>query len=300
MKSKLEYIVESICNQNPMHGKKIVANTSAFDTMYLERANQFLTKYESLLAENNQTLDDAVTFYLEMIADFSYETIQFIKTGEYSSCSFAEVTERVYNNPEIMEYYMHGLLLSQFLWAHHYEMLMYFNQVVSANKAEVKSYLEIGGGHGLYLSEAIQLIGNSSTFDVVDISASSLEMAKKMVNNETVSYTLCDIFDYSPEKKFDFITMGEVLEHVEEPVNLLKKLATLVTNKGKVFITTPTNAPAIDHICLFRNADEIRAIIDEAGFKIEEEKCVFAENLPPKLLEKYKISMLYAGLLSKK
>ena len=300
MNSKLEYIVESISNQNPLHGKKITANTNAFDDEYLQRANRFLDKYTALLEENNQTLDDAIASYLQMIADFNYEIIQFLKTDSYSSSSFAEVKQRVYDNPEVMEYYMHGLVLSQFLWAHHYEMLLYFMKVIEDNKKGIKSYLEVGGGHGLYISEAIQIIGDKPDYNLVDISASSLEMARKMIGSKLVNYTLTDVFDYSPEKKFDFITMGEVLEHVEDPVKLLQKLHSLVADSGKVFITTPTNAPAIDHIFLFRNADDIRAVIDAAGFKIEEEKCVYAEKLPPKLLEKYKISMLYAGLLSKK
>ena len=300
MDSKLEYIVESICKQNPLHGKKITANTKAFDDEYLQRANRFLDKYSALLKENNQTLDDAIASYLQMIADFNYEIIQFLKTDSYSSSSFAEVKQRVYDNPEIMEYYMHGLVLSQFLWAHHYEMLLYFRKVIEDSKKGIKSYLEVGGGHGLYISEAIQIIGDEAEYNLVDISASSLEMARKMIGSKLVNYTLTDVFDYSPEKKFDFITMGEVLEHVEDPVKLLQKLHSLVNDSGKVFITTPTNAPAIDHIFLFRNADDIRTVIDAAGFKIEEEKCVYAEKLPPKLLEKYKISMLYAGLLSKK
>jgi trans-aconitate methyltransferase len=90
-----------------------------------------------------------------------------------------------------------------------------------------------------------------------------------------------------------------VLEHVEDPVRLLEKLYELLDENGKVIITTPTNAPAIDHIYLFKNAEDIREVIRKAGFKILEEKCIYSENLPPEMAEKMKISMMYVGVLAK-
>ncbi len=295
----LAYIVNEIRSKNQLHGKKISKNFKKFDDDYTQRANVFLVKYLSLLQNEGKTIDYAIDCYLQMIADVNYEGVQFIQTGEYTSKSFEEVNNRVYNNPEVMEYYMHGLLMSQFLWTHHYDILLYFNKVISRNNNGIFRYLEVGGGHGLYISEAIKIIGQKSKFDLVDISSSSLEIAKKMIGNEQVNYYLTDIFKYFPEKKYDFITMGEVLEHVEDPVSLLKKLKSLLSDNGKLFITTPTNAPAIDHIFLFKNADEIRKIIAEAEFIVEEEKCIYSEDLPPEIAEKYKISMMYAGLLIK-
>ncbi len=300
MESKLEYIVARISSQNPLHSKKIKKNIKKFDDEYFSRANAFLNKYVVLLEENDQTFDYAIDCYLQMIADVYFESVQFMKTGKYTSTSFEEVNQRVYNDPKVMEYYMHGLVLSQFLWSHHYDILLYFNKTISNNSGQIKNYLEIGGGHGLYISEAIDIIGDQANYDLVDISPSSLEISKKMIGNKKVNYNLTDVFEYFPEKKYDFITMGEVLEHVENPVKLLQKLHELLDDNGKAFITTPTNAPAIDHIYLFKNAEEIRAVIDAAGFKIDKEECIYSEKLPEELLEKYKISMMYIGVLSKK
>ena len=300
MESKLEYIVKSISRQNAIHSKKIKKNMKKFDEDYFSRANTFLDKYSVLLEEEDKNLDYAVDCYLQMIADMYFESVQFMQTGKYSSTSFEEVNQRVYNNSNIMEYYMHGLVLSQFLWTHHYDILLYFNKIISKNAKSIKSYLEIGGGHGLYISEAIEIIGNQTNYDLADISPSSLELSKKMISNNKVNYHLTDIFEYFPEKKYDFITMGEVLEHVEDPIKLLQKLHALLDDNGKAFITTPTNAPTIDHIYLFKNVEDIRKVIEAAGFKIDEEKCVYSEDLPKELLEKYKISMMYIGVLSKK
>jgi|GEM_PF-290544 2-polyprenyl-3-methyl-5-hydroxy-6-metoxy-1,4-benzoquinol methylase len=299
MQQSLQYIVDKISAKDPLHSKKVKKNLKKLDQEYTDRANIFLGRYIEMLEQDGKTLDFAIDSYLKMIADVNHESLHFLETGEYTSKSFDEVNSRVYNNPEVMAYYMHALLLSQFLWKQHYDILIYFNKVVKDNSDQILNYMEVGGGHGLYISEAINIKGNNANYDVVDISSTSLDIAKKLIKNDSVNFILSDIYDYRPEKKYDFITMGEVMEHVEDPVSLLKQLKRLLKEKGKLFITTPTNAPAIDHIYLFRNADEIREVIKDAGFSIESEISIYTEDLPEELLEKYKISLMYGALLTK-
>ena len=299
MQTILEYIVESIGSRNKLHGKKILKNLKKFDEEYFTRADIFFLKYVALLQRENKTIDYAIDCYLQMVADINYESVQFIQTGEYSSKTFDEVNKRVYNNPAVMKYYVHGILMSQFLWAHHYNILLFFNKIIKENSPKISHYLEVGGGHGLYASEAIKIIGNKAKYDLVDISQSSIDIAKMMIANDNVSYTLSDIFNYEPALKYDFITMGEVLEHVENPIKLLKKLFALLSDEGKLFITAPTNAPTIDHIYLFNNADDIREVIASSGFEIEKEFCNYAEDVSDDIAEKYKVTMMYAGVLIK-
>ena len=300
MKKNLTYIIEQIQIKNLLHSKRILKNLKTFDQEYFDRADAFLLKYEVLLKNDNKSFDYAINCYLQMLADVNFESVQFLKTGEYTSKSFAEVNERVYNNPDVMEYYMHGLLMSQFLWKQHYDILLWFNLMIGMNSRNIKNYLEVGGGHGLYISEALKLIGEQANYDLVDISKSSLTIAEKMISNDVVSLILTDVFKYFPLNKYDFITMGEVLEHVEEPIKLLQKLHTLLSDNGKLIITTPTNAPAIDHIYLFKGAEDIRCVISEAGFDIEEELCVYSEDVSQEIAERFKISMMYAAVLVKK
>tara|TARA_B110000211_G_C14089263_1_gene558122 strand:+ start:3318 stop:4220 length:903 start_codon:yes stop_codon:yes gene_type:complete len=300
MKNNLTYIIEQIQIKNLLHSKRILKNLKTFDQEYFDRADAFLLKYEVLLKNDNKSFDYAINCYLQMLADVNFESVQFLKTGEYTSKSFAEVNERVYNNPDVMEYYMHGLLMSQFLWKQHYDILLWFNLMIGMNSRNIKNYLEVGGGHGLYISEALKLIGEQANYDLVDISKSSLTIAEKMISNDVVSLILTDVFKYFPLNKYDFITMGEVLEHVEEPIKLLQKLHTLLSDNGKLIITTPTNAPAIDHIYLFKGAEDIRYVISEAGFDIEEELCVYSEDVSQEIAERFKISMMYAAVLVKK
>lgn len=297
--SKINYIIDYISEKNPIHTRKLKKNLTRLGETYSRRADQFLSKYELLLTREGKNLDYAIECYLKMLADITAETIRFQQTGEYTSKSFEEVNQRVYGRAEVMEYYMHALLLSQFLWKHHYEMFCFFTEELSKRRETARNYLEIGSGHGLYVAEAIQILATDAKFAVVDISSTSLDITRRLIDNKRVDFILSDIFRYRPEAKFDFITMGEVLEHLENPGQLLHCVSNLLTDDGTLFITTPANAPTIDHIYLFRNEDEIRKLITDSNFTVTKELCRYAEDVDKETAERFKITLLYGAFLKK-
>ncbi|HRH58749.1 MAG TPA: class I SAM-dependent methyltransferase, partial [Chitinophagales bacterium] len=151
----------------------------------------------------------------------------------------------------------------------------------------------------LYLEEALKYLNPATDFTVVDISQTSIDLTKSFIEDERVNYNLIDIFDFAPAQKYDFITMGEVLEHVEDPLSLLNRLNELLDDDGTIFITTPTNAPSIDHIYLFNNVQEIRDLINSTGFTIKSENCFISEEVSLEKAEKRKITVLYGAFLTK-
>jgi len=300
----MEQLINGIYNKieilSPVHAKKVKKALDGFDDRYYQLANAFLEKYRSFLEREGKTMDYAIDCYLSMIADMNIETVEFARTGKYSSSTFSEVNERVYANPGIMEYYMHGLLMSQFLWKHHYQIFDYYTKALPAYAGSVSSYLEIGAGHGLYLAQALDILGKDTEFTVVDISQSSIDLAKKFTDDERVAFHVKDIFDFPDDVRYDFICMGEVLEHVEEPVKLLAKLHKMLADDGTLFITTPTNAPAIDHIYLFNNIEEIQDMLRKADFEIVSDVFFSSEDVSPERAAKFKIALLYGAFLKKK
>ena len=74
--------------------------------------------------------------------------------------------------------------------------------------------------------------------------------------------------------------MGEVLEHVENPLGMLEKINVLLKPTGKAFVTTVINAPAVDHIFLFENAEVVLDMVREAGFSIVDYICVTEGDIP--------------------
>jgi 2-polyprenyl-3-methyl-5-hydroxy-6-metoxy-1,4-benzoquinol methylase len=295
----LEEVISKIEILEPRHGKKLRKNIKTLDLNYFTMVNSFIPKYKEFLKDVNKTLDFGIESYLRMSSDVMYEQIRFTETGKYSNSSFEEVNKIVYSNPEVMEYYMHGLLLSQILWTHHYKMFSFFTKYLPDYKNKIKNYLEVGGGHGLFISEAIKILNQNTGFDLVDISSGSINIAKKFIQNDKVNYILSDILKYKTDKKYDFITMGEVLEHVEEPLKLLNRLIELLDNKGHIYITVPANGPTIDHIYLFRNADEIRELLKNAGLKVVKEVSIYAEDVSQELAEELKITLMYGAFLEK-
>lgn len=294
-------ILTKIESRKPMHAKKLRKNLLHISKDQAQRANAFYERYLSFLNSLDKDLDYGIECYLKMNADMIYEHVRFVQTGHYAFSSFEEAHAQVYNNPDIMEYYMHGLLLSQFLWRHHHEMFAFFIRCMSKykNHNNIKNYLEVGGGHGLFISEAMQLLGSHTEFDLVDISQRSLDVAQALIANNKVNYVLSDIFKFQNSKEYDFITMGEVLEHVENPKELLVKLWGHLKSNGYLFLTVPANGPAIDHIYLFRNAQEIRDMIFSAQFEIVDEVSIYAEDVSPEKAEALKVTLMYGALLKK-
>lgn len=299
MNRYIDSIYDRISALNPLHGKKLKKNIAFFDEHYDKLAEAFFDKYTGILQSQNKTLDYSIDCYLKMIADVNAETIEFMRSGKYSSSTFDEVNARVYARPEIMEYYMHGLIMSQFLWKHHYQMVDFFISTLPGHRNAIKSYLEIGVGHGYYLSKALEILDAQTSFTVVDISETSIALAKNFANDERINYNLQNIYEYDNSQRFDFITLGEVLEHVEEPLQLLLKINDLLSEHGILFFTTPTNAPAIDHIYLFNTVNEIRDMVKAAGFKIESEVALLSEDASPERAEKLKIAVLYGAFVRK-
>lgn len=297
MPDLLDNVLAVIRERNPMHAKKLDQTLGSQPDTYRRFANDFLQRYVDFATAQGKDLAFGIDSYLRMCADVLIETVRFIESGTYSSTSFAEVHDRVYANPEVMEYYMHGLLLSQVLWLHHYRLFTYFSESLRSYAGDIKAYLEIGGGHGLFIREAVRQLGDKATIDVVDISPSSIAMAKAFVGDARVNYTLADIHDYNPQKSYDFITMGEVLEHVEDPVRLLTKLRDLLAPSGRAFISTPANAPAIDHIYLFTSVDDIRSVIARAGFSVVDELYMYAEDVDEATARDQKVAIMYGAFI---
>ncbi len=297
MKLILEQIVEKIEGTNPRHGKKVRANIEQLAPFFKERSETYFKKLQSVLNEKNKDIDYGIECYLKMTNDMLFEQLKFRKTGKYSNDSFSDVFQKVYNNRDVMEYHMIGLMISQFLWKQHFEVLEFFINNLKGQQGITKRYLEVGGGHGLYVSEALKIL-DFCDFDLLDISPSSIEIAKRFIDNNIVNYISSNIFAYIPSKKYDFITLGEVLEHVEAPSELLAKIHTLLNPGGVLFISAPINSPAIDHIYLFEHEEQIRELVLE-NYSIKREKLVLSENIDIEKARKYKVPIMYAAFLKK-
>ena len=265
---KLSKVIEYYSTTNPVHFYSLANQLPLEDLTYVKKVEEHLLSFNQLMIEIGKDFNYGLNCYSRKICDIIEEQIQFTHNGMYSHSSFDEVNKNVYNNPEVMEYHTIGLLLMQILRVNNYKKLNDFISIIAKRKKTIKKYLEIAGGHGLYTMEVCKILQHNAVIDFIDISEVSIQIAKSFLKGWNVRFHHQNIFNYEPGIKYDFITLGEILEHLEDPRELLLKTKSMLTDAGLCFITIPINMPAIDHIYLFKDKNEIRTMICNAGLKI--------------------------------
>ncbi len=217
------------------------------------------------------TLDYLAESYLTILGDTLDEQLYFRDEGHYRHSTFAEVAESVYHDRDYMDRYMYGLAITNFLWPNHVEMARFLRDTLPRDRTG--RYLEVGPGHGFLLLSAIE-VGSFDDFLGVDLSAASVEQTRTIINHfhpeapvRVELQNFLEAHDLTPGS-FDAIVMGEVLEHVEQPEVFLRRIAELAKDDAYIFITTCINAPAVDHIYLWRTTDELEDMITGSGLSI--------------------------------
>ena len=296
--SLLQVAIDYISARDPKLGLTLRSAKEGSGPEYQARAEAFFGRYKSYVESLRLTFESGVESFIHLQYSTEEQWKTFFKTGRYACASFEEVNRSVYSTPEVMHRHMHGLVFAQFFWPDQYKRFEFFCDYLPRYTPMINQYLEIGGGHALYLTEATRELSAASV-DVVDISPTSIELAKGIANNPRVAYHLSDICVFSETQKYDFITMGEVLEHIEQPREILSKIHRLLAPGGCAYITTCANAPMIDHIYLFKNAREIREMLVECGFAIERETKQFKIDVSERVGERGKVPLMYAAFVSK-
>jgi 2-polyprenyl-3-methyl-5-hydroxy-6-metoxy-1,4-benzoquinol methylase len=264
----LDALIRSIGAKRPRHIKFM--NRAIVDLQPKEVADA--DQYIAHLLERD-TIEILSDSYLTILDDTVQAQIDFLRTKNYKFSKFSDVAGSVYFNPEYMKRYMIGLALTEFIWPNHILIRRFFEETFPADKKG--SYLEVGPGHGFFLVHAMKA-GALDSYTAVDISAASIALTDEIVRRlvpqarHKLELIECDFLaDASLKGPFDMLVMGEVLEHVEQPLVFLKRLADLAADGARLFVTTCINAPAIDHIYLFRNERDIEALVEQAALTIE-------------------------------
>ncbi len=299
----LNDILKEINKKDKLHFKRINSNIinvkKNFPLEFEELLDLVFNYYNFVHLSPNQISND----YLKMINDYRIDGLYFYKHGKYRCENQQMAYKNVYSNSEIMSYYMNALLISQILWKHHFNIYMYFQSQLKVlfNNSEKLKVLDVGPGHGFFSYLVKKNFTQYEKMDLVDISETSLLMTKKIIgyDEDKIKYFNKDIFLFDETNKYDFIVLGEILEHLDNPKEILLKLANLLNKDGMFWITTPTNSPAIDHVYLFNNKEEVLELVKSAGLEIVDSKSFIAEDVDEETANKKRITNL-VGLFCKK
>jgi len=292
-------ILQLILAKSPMQRKKIENFIQGQDGEYWSLAEKISTVINHSFLATDQEKNEMVQAYQKMCMDLLREQIRFRKTAIFHVGTSQEAYETVYSQEEVMRYYLMGLLLSYLFWPNHYKMVRFFQENTKA--ISMKRHLEIGAGHGLFTAEIRQLFPQVET-TVVDISNTSIKLSSEMlkgfgIHQGEINFVQHDFLTVNlADEKFDFIVMGEVLEHVSEPLVFLHRARDLLSPSGTIYLSTCANAPAIDHIYHFKTVEEIRDVIKHSGLSIRQEIVLPAEEVPQERWLSELVAINYAAI----
>ena len=296
-------LVDKIINKSSSQKIKILKFINSADSIYYKRAEAFSKEFIRYLKNEKINIDFAIKAYLKLCTDIMMSQKYFIKFKKYPVEDEKKAYKEVYDNKKEMKSYMIGIGMSQFLWPTHYAMYSFFIDKILNKKSNISRYLEIGPGHGLFLLQALRNLKQDTKFEIVDISNTSIKITKSIIDflvkkEKKINYTTQNIFDFESSNKFDFITIGEVLEHVTKPQEILKKIKKLMNKNGSVYLSTCVDCPSIDHVYHFKSIGDIEKMIKKSGFKILDRRILPVEDKPMKEIIKKKITINYCAHLS--
>ncbi|HLG87701.1 MAG TPA: class I SAM-dependent methyltransferase [Alphaproteobacteria bacterium] len=201
------------------------------------------------------------------------EELHFRRHQRYRLQTFAEADREVYSNPAYMSRYVNGILISQLFWRNHAQALDLFRTAFLPRLPDRFNHLEVGPGHGLFLSYAA-LDSRCKAATGWDVSSSSVHATRHALEifgiRRPIDLTVQNVLEAPAQREqFDSAIISEVLEHLEQPRKALETLFASLRPGGMIFINVPINSPAPDHIYLWTTPEAVAQLIHEAGFDIE-------------------------------
>lgn len=162
--------------------------------------------------------------------------------------------------------------------------------------------LEMGFGDDAWTAKLIKKFGSSS---IVDASEVVLKKANHKYRSKVKTYT--SLFeDFKPELKYDTVIASYVLEHVEDPIEIMYKSSQWIKSNGHVLVVVPhadsfhrrlavamglqkkteelgATDKKIGHRRVFTMA-HMEKDIKAAGLKIHQKKGLFVKFLPQNMM----------------
>lgn len=139
----------------------------------------------------------------------------------------------------------------------------------------VSNLLDIGCGNGYFLDEARKIGWDTKGIDYSD------NTVNYAVNTLKLNVIKADLFKYTNKKKFNLITLNQVIEHLVDATKLISKCYSLLDNNGYIYIATPNMDSALSvifkenynylippiHLTYF-NIKSIKKLLEMNGFRI--------------------------------
>ncbi|MDL2314382.1 class I SAM-dependent methyltransferase [Desulfovibrio sp. OttesenSCG-928-C14] len=115
-------------------------------------------------------------------------------------------------------------------------MLNWYADRIIAFSGKKQRVLELGIGHAFTCLKFYEFFND---YTVVDASSDVIQKCRQDHPELADSIRQAFFEDFEPEKTFDIIILGFVLEHVEDPGAVIRKYKSFLSPGGKYYITVP-------------------------------------------------------------
>lgn len=278
----LDRVNAAVLNQWPAHRSFIEKHLACCDATRLEFLDVLSQRMLALIGDE---LERFAADYKWMCGFFLKYEIQYRRNKGVEHTSFDAILERFYKNDIDMGRYMRGLMVSQVLWRQHAGAAAFFAQRFLPMLKADYDYLEIGPGHGLWLSFAASdpKCKSLTGWDVAQASLGLTRHALSLLGiTRPVSLELGDICTLPKgQPRFDAAVISQVLELVSEPGKAVQQLADSLRPGGLLFVNCPTQLVAPDHIRLWADYHEVDALMTAAGLKVVDRDLVAPDATLP-------------------
>jgi 2-polyprenyl-3-methyl-5-hydroxy-6-metoxy-1,4-benzoquinol methylase len=246
---------------------------------------------ERAIEQGMFTLSTMVEGYQAFAHEFHERQLEFLCSREYRAKNYAEVSRDVYLNDEYMARVYYPALLFSYLAAPNYRhILRRLDDTLGKWRAQnITRVCEVGSGHAFLLLFALRQLPLATGVgtDFAPAAGRFAEALQRVTGwgAGRFEFTVQNVLDEAAEASkgaFDAAICCELLEHVPEPERFLRVIHQRLRPGGRLFVSTAVRMDAVDHLTLFEDTGEVRALLADAGFAIIEEMSVPFVTRPPR------------------
>lgn len=285
MSALVEELLADIASRHPRNARGVQEARELDPARFDATAERYLGWLRQ--ARGDGWLQRSVDAFAQFSGEVIYEQARYEAAGRYLHTSFAEAHADVYSQRQVMDDYLWGVYLTNFLWAHHMDIMRFFQDRFLAPLPDGAHVVEIAPGHGGWGVWALHARPDA-TLEGYDISPSSIAIASSIAAaagvSERATYTLRNALDLAamPEASADAVICSFLIEHLEQPELLLAVIGRILKPGGTAFITGALTAAQIDHIYEFRRESELVVLAEQHGLRVRETLSVAPRRILPK------------------
>ncbi|MCG2717780.1 MAG: class I SAM-dependent methyltransferase [Nanoarchaeota archaeon] len=253
-------------------GRRKITGEKGAHTVVKEEGKPNMYKNDDVVCPLCLSVDTTKIDYKDILPRLSKTTRFSNSKLDYWKCNTCDVEFNI--NPdysELNELYKERYRPKKIGWMRRLRWLIPYSNYNKRNLDFLKpilnekgSVLDIGSSNGkfLYLLRARgwKVFG-------VEPTKQYAEFANKFLRIKTFN----GFFeDFKTDERFDLVTILLSLDHLRDPVSILKKIHLILNKGGHMFITLAINHPgyAMEHTFLF-SEKSIYSLLEKTGFRVE-------------------------------